>query len=87
MLDREVLSTTRFMSYAQPKLMLVELDFPRGGGSRVPQRTQSLARRFGVKILPTVVLVSDRGKELGRVSYRRGSGPQAFIAALEKHIE
>ncbi len=83
--DRDVLSTGKFAGYAQSKLVLVLVDFPRTKpqSDLLKQTNQELAKRFGVDGYPTYVLLDRAGKELGRqVGYAEG-GPEAFIAELE----
>jgi protein disulfide-isomerase len=83
--DNEVLSTDKFAAYANDKLVLVRLDFPRTKpqSDLLKQANHKLAKQFGVDGYPTYVLLSNSGKELGRqVGYARG-GPDAFIAELE----
>jgi thiol-disulfide isomerase/thioredoxin len=83
--DHDVLSTGKFADYAQNKLVLVLVDFPRHKpqDEALKQANQDLAKRFGVDGYPTYVLLDYAGKELGRqVGYAEG-GPDAFIGELE----
>ena len=83
--DHEVLDTDSFATYAQNKLELVLVDFPRTKpqSDSLKQANQDLARRFGVDGYPTYVLLDYKGKELGRqVGYAEG-GPDAFVAELD----
>jgi thiol-disulfide isomerase/thioredoxin len=82
--DKDVLSTDKFTSYAQDKLVLVTVDFPshKQQDAALKQANQELKKRFDVSGFPTFVLLNSDGKELGRqVGYLRG-GPDAFIAEL-----
>jgi protein disulfide-isomerase len=84
--DHDVLSTDQFVAYAQNKLELVRVDFPRTKpqSDALKQANQALARRYNVSGYPTFVLVNYAGNELGRqVGYATG-GPNAFISELEK---
>ena len=83
--DHDVLATEIFSAYADQRLELVKLDFPR----HTPQPDDlkrvnaALARQFGVDGYPTYVLLDADGRELGRqVGYREG-GPNAFIGELD----
>jgi protein disulfide-isomerase len=84
-LDAEVFSQPAFKDYAAKKLVLVELDFPKG--FKLPEATQKqnqkLAEKYKINGYPTIVLVSFSGKEKGQLGYVEG-GPEAFIKALEK---
>lgn len=84
--DHEVLETAQFASYAQSKLELVLVDFPRTQpqDAALKQANRALADRYHVTGYPTFVLVNYAGNELGRqVGYMAG-GPSAFIAELNQ---
>ena len=84
--DHEVLETAQFASYAQSKLELVLVDFPRTKpqDDALKQANRALADRYHVTGYPTFVLVNYAGNELGRqVGFHEG-GPGAFIAELDK---
>ena len=84
-LDAEVFSQQEFKDYAAKKLVLVEIDFPRG--FQLPDATKkqndALAKKFQVNGFPTVVVTSASGTKKGQLGYM-GGGPKAFIKALEK---
>jgi len=84
-LDREILSTSQFKTYAGQNLILVKLDFPRGIPQSDSEKAQNeqLSQRFKIEGFPTVVVVNGQGKELGRLGYQEG-GPGPFIEALKK---
>jgi len=83
--DHDVLSTDKFASYAEAKLVLVLVDFPNHTAqSDVLRRAnRELAEKYSVTGYPTLVVLNSSGKEIGRqVGYARG-GPDAFITELE----
>jgi len=83
--DKDVLSTDKFASYANSKLVLVTLDFPsrKEQDAALKKANQEIRKHFGVNGFPTFVLLNSGGKELGRqVGYLKG-GPDAFIAKLD----
>ena len=84
-LDKEVFSQTEFKEYAAKKLVLVELDFPRGFElpAATKKQNEALAAKFQVRAYPTVVILSAAGTKRGELGYVEG-GPKAFIKALEK---
>jgi protein disulfide-isomerase len=84
--DHDVLSTDDFAAYAEDKLELVRLDFPRQTpqSDELKRANAALASQFGVSGYPTYVLLNSDGRELGRqVGYLEG-GPTAFIAELDR---
>lgn len=83
-LDREVLSTVDFGRYANDKLVLVKLDFPRQVEQSDALKSQNLelARRFRIQGYPTVVVLDPSGKVLRRLGYQEG-GPAPFLRALQ----
>jgi protein disulfide-isomerase len=84
--DHEVLETDQFATYAQNKLELVLVDFPRSKpqSDALKQANKALASQYHVTGYPTFVLVNYAGHELGRQVGYAGGGPSAFIAELEK---
>ena len=84
--DHDVLSTGKFAGYAQSKLVLVLVDFPRHKpqSKALRQANEELAKRFGVDGYPTYVLLNHAGKELGRQAGYAEGGPDAFIAELDR---
>lgn len=83
--DREALSTSQFADYAQNKLILVKVDFPNNvpQSEELRQANKNLAARYNVSGYPTLLLVDESGKELGRqVGYAPG-GADAFTAELD----
>jgi thioredoxin-related protein len=84
--DHDVLETDQFATYAQNKLELVRVDFPRTKpqDDALKQANKALANQYHVTGYPTFVLVNYAGNEFGRqVGYLEG-GPSTFIAKLEK---
>jgi len=83
-LDGEILSTPEFKAYADAKLVLVELDFPRQKEQSVAEKRQNqkLQRQFGIKGYPTVIVLNSKGEPVARLGYQRG-GPEPFIAKLK----
>jgi protein disulfide-isomerase len=83
-LDAEVFSQTAWKDYAAKKLVLVEVDFPRG--FQLPEATKKqndeLAKKFKIQGYPTIVILSSSGTRKGELGYVPG-GPEAFIKALE----
>ncbi|MCR9247177.1 MAG: thioredoxin family protein, partial [bacterium] len=73
-LDSEVFQQPEFASWARDRVVLVEIDFPRSGTQSKAQREQNreLAKHYGVRGYPTVLLLDHTGKRLGKLGYERG---------------
>jgi protein disulfide-isomerase len=82
-LDGEILSTPEFRRYAESKLVLVKLDFPRSLPQSEELKTQNraLAKKYQIRGYPTVVVLDAEGRQVGQLGYQRG-GPKPFIEAL-----
>lgn len=84
---KEVLDVKEFQDYAAKNVVQVELDFP----NKKPQTDElkkanaDLKTKYKISGFPTLVVLDQNGKEIGRqVGYEPG-GPKAFIAKLEKY--
>ncbi len=84
-LNREVFTKPEFQEYAQQKLILLEVDFPRGRQLTAAEKSQNeqLAEKYQIRGFPTIVVLDGDGKMVGELGYTPG-GPSAFIAALER---
>ena len=84
---KEVLDTQEFQAYAAKSVVLVEVDFPNKKEQSADLKTANAALKAKYKIdgFPTLVVLDQDGKEIGRqVGYAEG-GPAAFISKLEKY--
>jgi protein disulfide-isomerase len=80
-MDKEVFAKPAFSTFADKKLILVKLDFPRRANQSAAEKSQNqeLAKKYGIEGFPTYVLLDPSGKEVRRqVGYLEG-GPDAFI--------
>lgn len=84
-LQAEILTKDEFKSYAQNKLILMEVDFPRGKSqpADVKDQNQKLQEKYEIQGYPTCVVVDAQGKPKGSLGYMQG-GPKAFIDELER---
>lgn len=82
-LNREILSTPEFNKFADDKLVLVELDFPRSKAQTAAVKAQNaeLAQRFKIRGYPTIIVLDRSGKKVGQLGYQRG-GPAPFVEAI-----
>lgn len=84
-MDHDIYSTPDFTAYAQSRLVLVKVDFPRHTpqSDDLKEANEKLGRRFHVDGYPTCVVLDASGNELGRqVGYREG-GVGAFLTELD----
>lgn len=84
---KEVLDTQEFQDYATKNVVLVELDFPhkKPQSDDLKKANAALKTKYNIEGFPTLVVLDQNGKEIGRqVGYEEG-GPKAFIAKLEKY--
>jgi len=88
-LDQDVFSKSDFKDFATKNLVLLELDFPRPGGSRAQAQTAELkkqnldlARQYNVFGFPTLIVLDGNGQKLWQFEgYLPGT---ELIAQLEK---
>lgn len=84
-LDQEVFSQPEFQQFARDNVILTKVDFPR----QIPQsaaeraRNTELAKQYGVRGYPTIIVLNAQGKQVGRLGYMPG-GPRPFIDALKR---
>ena len=84
-LKDEVFTREAFTEYAEAELVLVELDFPRGGSQSEELKAQNaaLAEKYGIRGFPTILLLSPDGDLIGKTGYRKG-GPEAYVEHLKE---
>lgn len=86
-LDEEGFGRKAFKDFAAERLVLMEVDFPRRKtlAEAVAAQNRELAERFGVSGYPTIVLLDEGGKEIGRLGYMQG-GAKTFVRELKRLI-
>ena len=90
-LKEEVFSQPAFQEYAEDELVLVELDFPQGKpqSAELKEQNASLARQYGIRGFPTILILSPEGELIEKTGYRRGGAEQyvdhiqAIVASAE----
>lgn len=87
-LKKEVFDHQEFKDYAAENLVLVELDFPRRKEQSDEEKAQNkaLAEKYEVRGFPTILLLSDKGKEVARTGYKEG-GPEPYIEHLKELLK
>jgi len=83
-LHKNVLTSPEFAEFAKKHLLLVEVDFPRSKpqSDELKSANKALAKKFGIKGYPTIVVLDSNGKELSNKSGYGGEKPEAFIARI-----
>ena len=84
-LEEQVLSQHAFSTVIPKEMVAVFLDFPNDGSVK-PQRrmrNEELARKYGVRGFPTVLLMDAEGKPFARTGFRPG-GPEAYVKHLRE---
>lgn len=86
-LEDEVFSKSEFQAWAEKKVVLLQLDFPRKTElpAELKEQNEGLAKQFGIKGFPTILFLDAEGKQLGQLGYQKG-GPVKWIEAAEAQI-
>jgi len=83
-LDKEVFSKASFKAYAKKNLVLLLVDFPssKSQSADLKSQNQKLAKKYGVRGYPTVLLLDKNGKVIGKTGYQPG-GPEKYINSIK----
>jgi thioredoxin-related protein len=84
--DKEVFETQKFKDFADQKLILVRLDFPRSKeqSDAIKAQNTGLQEKYGIEGFPTLVVLNSSEKVVfSQMGYKDG-GPDAFIAQFPK---
>ena len=86
-LEREVLSTEHFRTYAKDHFVLLEADFPKRKKNALPddlqKKNNELAERYNKRgVFPFVVVLDKDGNVLGETGYFKTT-PEAYVTHLE----
>ena len=74
--------------YAGRKLILFKADFP----NKIPQldelknQNKNLAKKYGIRGYPTVLLLDKKGEVIGKTGYQKG-GPEKYVEHIKKLIK
>lgn len=86
-LDKEVFSKDAFKEYADASLVLVELDFPRKNeqSEELVAQNKALAKRYGIRGYPTIIVLSPQGELVEKTGYKRG-GAEAYVEHIKEIV-
>ncbi len=85
-LDKEVFSQKPFQKFAKKNLILMKADFPRRKeiSEKVKKQNAALAKQYGVRGFPMIVILTPDGKEAERLTgFAPGSGKK-YLEKLKK---
>ena len=87
-LDREVFSQKAFIKYAKRDLVLLKLDFPQRKklSEALQKQNRELAKKFGIRGFPTIVIVNSEGNEIARTGYQPG-GDKKYVKNLKELLK
>lgn len=87
-LEKEVFSQDAFKDFAEENLVCVLVDFPRAKEQTEELKKQNLdlARKYGIRGYPTIIILSPEGMPVGKTGYLQG-GPREYSQHLKKIIE
>lgn len=85
-IDLEVFSTPKFKEFADERLVLVTVDFPREHPQKdeIKAQNKGLAEKFGVEAYPTLIVLDPAEKVVFKQEGYEEGGPEAFIAKFPK---
>lgn len=81
----EVFSQKAFQEYADKSLVLVEIDFPRRKeiSAELKAQNEALAKTYGIRGFPTILVMDADAKVLKSTGYRRG-GAEAYVSHIKQ---
>ena len=84
-LDANVLSHKEFQDYARENLVMLMLDFPRrtAQAPEIKRANESMAKQYGVRGFPTIVLTAKDGREIARTGFQQ-MNPSQYVEHLKK---
>ena len=87
-LDKEVFSRDAFKEYAKDNLVLFLADFPsrKEIPREVKEQNEKLAKKYGIRGFPTVLLLDAEGDVIARTGYRRG-GADKYVEHIKGLIQ
>jgi len=87
-LDAEVFSTDEFKKWADKKVILLKLDYPKNTpqSDELKKQNADLQAKYQVRGFPTILFLDAKGKVIGRSGYKPG-GPEAWVADAEKQLK
>jgi thioredoxin-related protein len=86
-LERNVLETETFRSWAEERVVLLMIDLPQEGISLDERKARSrVCLKYGIRSFPSVVLAAPDGAAIATQSGYRGQAAETWVAALETSL-
>lgn len=86
-LEKKVLDSQHFLSWAENRVVLLMIDLPQQGISQEERNVRSrVCIKYGVRTFPNTVLIAPDGAKIMGQSGYHGQTPEAWLASLEKHV-
>lgn len=86
-LEKKVLDSEQFVAWAENRVVLLMIDLPQQGISQEERNARSrVCIKYGVRTFPNTVLIAPDGAKIMGQSGYHGQTPEAWLAALEKHV-
>ena len=87
-LNKQILSTSKFLSSAKKNFVLVELDFPQNKklAANLKKQNDALAKKYKIKGFPTVLLMEPDGKVFGKLGYEP-KGVDTFLSKMNRFLK
>jgi thioredoxin-related protein len=86
-LEKKVLDSQHFLAWAEHRVVLLMIDLPQQGISQEERNVRSrVCIKYGVRSFPNTVLIAPDGAKIMAQSGYHGQTPEAWLAALEKHV-
>ncbi|MFM7243140.1 MAG: thioredoxin family protein [Planctomycetaceae bacterium] len=86
-LEKKVLDSAQFLAWAENRVVLLMIDLPQQGISTEERQTRSkVCIKYGVRSFPNTVLIAPDGAKITAQSGYHGQTPEAWLAALDKHV-
>lgn len=86
-LEKKVLDSAHFLAWAEHRVVLLMIDLPQQGISTEERQARSkVCIKYGVRSFPNTVLIAPDGAKITAQSGYQGQTPEAWLAALEKHV-
>ena len=84
-MDREVFSKDAWKAWAATGVVVAVVDIP-ANAEDAPDAVLALAKKFGVEGVPTYVLLSPEGEEIGRLGWSRDATPETFAGRIRAAV-